>query len=222
MRLIFIESDNFVNIISYKYAKRKSKRLDYFIRENDKQNVNTNNIFEKELPIKEDIIRSEEYSLFPTPYPEPSFQYDAISQMQIIGNSQQDKRSIFRNSNMYITQSNFDIASSCRKIINLIESNTAWDIIQPKKQIKLIKENIIQLQINSSETPIQKLKDSLDQFDISKIKTTSELEEIESKLETVLNQIRIRLGNESKDPVMEKMLEKYSLLLLDKLDKMGK
>ena len=142
--------------------------------------------------------------------------------MQIIGNSQQDKRSIFRNSNMYITQSNFDIASSCRKLTHLIESNTAWDIIQHKKQIKLIKENIIQFQINSGETPIQKLKDSLDKFDISKVNTTSELEEIESKLENVLNQIRVRLGNESKDPVMEKMLEKYSLLLLDKLDKMGK
>ena len=214
-----------INIDNFDKEHDNENKRQNDVKDFNKQNVNMNinNVYEKELPIKEDIIRSEEYSLYPTPYQEPSsFQFDAISQMQIIGNSQQDKRSIFRNSNMYITQSNFDIASSCRKLTHLIESNTAWDIIQHKKQIKLIKENIIQFQINSGETPIQKLKDSLDKFDISKVNTTSELEEIESKLENVLNQIRVRLGNESKDPVMEKMLEKYSLLLLDKLDKMGK
>ena len=46
-----------------------------------------------------------------------------------------------------------------------------------------------------------------------------ELNELEKKVENLLDEIRVKTGNNSKDPTMEKLLEKYSVLLVDRINK---
>jgi hypothetical protein len=42
---------------------------------------------------------------------------------------------------------------------------------------------------------------------------------LENNLQNLLDKVRVRLGNQSNDPTMERLLEKYSVLLLDRIEK---
>ena len=46
----------------------------------------------------------------------------------------------------------------------------------------------------------------------------SELEDLEKNLEELLDKVRFKLGNQSNDVRMEKILEKYSVMLIDRLE----
>lgn len=85
----------------------------------------------------------------------------------------------------------------------------------------LSKENdfIITSNINHKDKLMENIKNV--DADVDDLKS-EDLKEMENKLELLLNKIRIKLGNESEDPNLEKILEKYSMLLLDKIEKLNK
>ena len=45
------------------------------------------------------------------------------------------------------------------------------------------------------------------------------MKEIEKEVENLLSKIRIKIGKDEKDNVMEKMIDKYSKLIIDKINK---
>ena len=89
-------------------------------------------------------------------------------------------------------------------------------MLKKKEPIKKkVKEN--KFSFNHNIDIKDKLNDDLNKIDVYKL-NNSDLKILENNLEKVLDKVRIRLGNQSLDPTMEKLLEKYSLLLLDRLD----
>ena len=59
-------------------------------------------------------------------------------------------------------------------------------------------------------------------IDINSIESIDDLKSMETQLESLLDKIRLKTGNKVKDPTMEKILEKYSVLLFDRIDKLSK
>ena len=140
---------------------------------------------------------------------------------KIIVNSQsQIQQSFVRN--MTITQSNFDInsISSSRKIppnkFTIIKNN--FNIIKKKKEaIKKI-DKVYKFSYISNLDAKDQLNNKLNNIDVYKL-NKSELTNLENNLQNLLDKVRVRLGNESNDPTMERLLEKYSVLLLDRIEK---
>ena len=195
---------------------RKEEREQVLDNNNKFSNLNMNNQEENELKeqIKEDIEN----------IPENITNVDASKKSfdnKIIVNSQsQIQQSFVRN--MTITQSNFDInsVSSSRKIppnkFTIINNN--FKIIKNKKEPikKIDKVNKFSYIVNVDVK--DQLNNNLNNIDVYKL-NKSELTNLENNLENLLDKVRVRLGNESNDPTMERLLEKYSVLLLDRIEK---
>ncbi len=195
---------------------RKEEREQVLDNNNKFSNLNMNNQEENELKeqIKEDIEN----------IPENITNVDASKKSfdnKIIVNSQsQIQQSFVRN--MTITQSNFDInsVSSSRKIppnkFTIINNN--FKIIKNKKEPikKIDKVNKFSYIVNVDVK--DQLNNNLNNVDVYKL-NKSELTNLENNLENLLDKVRVRLGNESNDPTMERLLEKYSVLLLDRIEK---
>ena len=141
---------------------------------------------------------------------------------KIIENSQSRvSQSFIRN--IMITQSNFDIncVSQSKKFQNLrTVSKNNFSLI-PKKKIDRVKrlEKAASFSFNHNISIKDKLIDSVKKVDIDDFEEQNELEELEKDLESLLDKVRVKLGNQSKDPTMEKLLEKYSVLLIDRINK---
>ena len=69
---------------------------------------------------------------------------------------------------------------------------------------KICDKNLIQKYIND--------------IDINSFNGKDELKNMERKLETLLNNIRIKLGYQSENAQLENILEKYSMMLLNKIE----
>ena len=67
--------------------------------------------------------------------------------------------------------------------------------------------------------PKDKLINSIDNNLINDINDEKDLKEIETCVEKLLGEIRLKLGKEEKDAFMEKMVDKYSKLIMDKINK---
>ena len=206
--------------LSDKLNERKEER-EVKINENKYSNINLNeenNGFNNNNEnINEEIENNNNYIQEKIPTSEASKQ---SFNNKIINNSQsQVNQSFIRN--MQITQSNFDInsiissknlSSQQYKVIN-----NNFNFVKKKKDPikKIVKEN--KFSFNHNIDIKDKLNDDLNKIDVYKL-NNSDLKILENNLEKVLDKVRIRLGNQSLDPTMEKLLEKYSLLLLDRLD----
>ena len=73
--------------------------------------------------------------------------------------------------------------------------------------------------INNYMEPKDKLINSINNNIVNNINNNEDLKELEKHVERLLSEVRCKLGNEDNDPVMEKMLEKYSKLIIDKINK---
>ena len=146
------------------------------------------------------------------------------------------KGQIIENSRSHISQKNqfLTITQTTLGIKSLIKNKNNFELLIPsdQKQISyfrnvesrpmmLSKENdfIITSNINHKDKLMENIKNV--DADVDDLKS-EDLKEMENKLELLLNKIRIKLGNESEDPNLEKILEKYSMLLLDKIEKLNK
>jgi hypothetical protein len=91
-----------------------------------------------------------------------------------------------------------------------------------KKNMIYSKENnfVIKNDINNNEK--DKLINDLQNINIDLINNKDHLKHLENNLESLLNNIRIRLGYQSENVNLENILEKYSILLIDKIDKLNK
>ena len=91
-----------------------------------------------------------------------------------------------------------------------------------KKNMIYSKENnfVIKNDINNNEK--DKLINDLQNINIDLINNKDHLKHLENNLESLLNNIRIRLGYQSENVNLENILEKYSILLMDKIDKINK
>jgi hypothetical protein len=206
--------------LSDKLNERKEER-EVKINENKYSNINLNeenNGFNNNNEnINEEIENNNNYIQEKIPTSEASKQ---SFNNKIINNSQsQVNQSFIRN--MQITQSNFDI-NSIISSKNLSSkqykvTNNNFNFVKKKKEPikKIVKEN--KFSFNHNIDIKDKLNDDLNKIDVYKL-NNSDLKILENNLEKVLDKVRIRLGNQSLDPTMEKLLEKYSLLLLDRLD----
>jgi hypothetical protein len=129
----------------------------------------------------------------------------------------------------YEFNSNYEINSQINKdnekekIIEFLISthNFRIDATKKKKANNII-EKIENFDINQKEIKIKdKLIEDIEKINLNELKNY-ELNELEKKVENLLDEIRIKTGNISKDPTMEKLLEKYSVLLLDRINKKNK
>jgi hypothetical protein len=164
-----------------------------------------NNNLESKEEIKENIPTSDSFT-------KKNFNEKIISKVS---------QSFIRN--MIITQSNFDI--NCvlqnKKFKNLIKVHKNHFNFIPRKKIDRIKrlEKTASFSFNHNISTKEKLIDSMKKINIDDINKKSELEDLEKNLEELLDKVRFKLGNQSNDPMMEKLLEKYSVMLIDRIEK---
>ena len=90
-----------------------------------------------------------------------------------------------------------------------------------KKNKMILKQNDFIIQ-NISKTDKEKLKNELQSIKIDDIKDKNILKKLENKLELLMNKIREKLGYQSEKQNLENILEKYSALLLNKIEKLNK
>jgi hypothetical protein len=88
-----------------------------------------------------------------------------------------------------------------------------------KKYSNLLKNNSDTLEINNHFDPKDKLIKSIDNNVIDSIVNNEDLKELEMHVEKLLTKVRCKLGNDENDPIMGKMIDKYSKLIIDSLNK---
>jgi hypothetical protein len=137
--------------------------------------------------------------------------------------------------NIDATQTNCEFNSNYELVSQVNKENEKEKVIEflitthnfridatKKKKVNNIYENVENFNINKKEIKIKdKLIEDMEKINLNELKNY-ELNELEKKVENLLDEIRIKTGNNSKDPTMEKLLEKYSVLLLDRINKKNK
>ena len=92
--------------------------------------------------------------------------------------------------------------------------------IYSKKIEKVLSVDYIDnMELLNKIEPKDKLINSIDNNLINDINDEKDLKEIETCVEKLLGEIRLKLGKEEKDAFMEKMVDKYSKLIMDKINK---
>ena len=146
-------------------------------------------------------------------------------QEKIINNSQTHLSETHLN-NLIITQTSYAIESN--NLLNKLyktpfiistENNMCYNMNNSKNKY----ENLLIVHDNEFDinnlNPKDKLINSRDNNIIDNINNKEDLKELENHVEQLLNEIRCKLGNEDNDPIMNKMIEKYSKLIMDKINK---
>ena len=204
-------NNNENNKIKQEKNERKEEREIILNNQSEKfTNLNINTEINENEDIKENIESTE------------SISSKKKFNEKIIENSQSKVSQSFVR-NIMITQSNFDIncVSQSKKFKNLIQVTKNNFSLIPKRKIDRVKrlEKAASFSFNHNISIKDKLIDSVKKVDIENFDDQYELEELEKGLESLLDKVRIKLGNQSKDPTMEKLLEKYSVLLIDRINK---
>lgn len=89
-----------------------------------------------------------------------------------------------------------------------------------KKQYKhLLIDNLDYLEVNDQMEPKERLIKSIDNNVVDSIINNEDLKELEMHVEKLLSKVRCKLGNDENDPIMEKMIDKYSKLIIDSMNK---
>ena len=91
-------------------------------------------------------------------------------------------------------------------------------IEQEEKEKILSMNNVNNIEIINKKDPKEKLIKSIDDNLINKINDENDLKEIEKSVENLLSIIRCKIGKEEKDEFMDKMVDKYSKLILEKIN----
>ena len=99
------------------------------------------------------------------------------------------------------------------------ENDIYFGANEKNKQIILTINNINNIEVINRIEPKDKLIKVIDDNFINKINDENDLKEIEKSVEQLLGDIRCKIGKEEKDIFMEKMVDKYSQLILEKINK---
>lgn len=148
-------------------------------------------------------------------------------QENIIDNSQTQLSETHIN-NLKITQTgNYGIKSfnlhTIKKRYNICKENDIYLEPNEKNKEKILSiNNINNLEIINRIEPKDKLIKSIDDNIINNINDENDLKEIEKNVEKLLSDIRCKIGKEEKDAFMEKMVDKYSQLILEKINNNNK
>ena len=144
---------------------------------------------------------------------------------KIINNSQTELSDTHLN-NLIITQTSYAVKSNNYikpkkhfKICNVNNISFKMNNNSNDKYLNLSKMNEDKIEINNYKDPKDKLINSIDNNVLDNINNNEDLKELEMHVEKLLSKIRCKLGNEENDPIMEKMIDKYSKLIIDTINK---
>ena len=132
--------------------------------------------------------------------------------------------------NLIITQTSLGINSLNVKINNQLNKNKIILEICPqeimikilgnkKKIFYKVDKKVNDVKVLSDMDYKDKIIKDLNTLNLDNIYNKTDLEEIENNLDSLLDDIRIKLGNKEEDIATQKMLEKYSVLLMNKINK---
>ncbi len=128
--------------------------------------------------------------------------------------------------NLVITQSSYTVESNLetnklvKKPLIISKANNVcykMNTNQKKYEENLFETHNEEFGLNNLN-PEEKLINSIDNNIIDNIENKEDLKEIENCVEKLLGEVRCKIGNEENDPVMNKMIEKYSKLILEKIN----
>ena len=111
---------------------------------------------------------------------------------------------------LFPNKNNFEVIIPCQEE-NLILEKSNEEVLEISKQ------NDIEI-IENEMSYKNKLIKNINEIDINSFVGKDELKIMEKKLEILLNNIRIKLGDNSEKTEIENILEKYSIMLLDKIE----
>ena len=111
---------------------------------------------------------------------------------------------------LFPNKNNFEVIIPCQEE-NLILEKSNEEVLEISKQ------NDIEI-IENEMSYKNKLIKNINEIDINTFVGKDELKNMEKKLEILLNNIRIKLGDNSEKTEIENILEKYSIMLLDKIE----
>ena len=188
----------------------------------EKKNENENNIHEQQsesnININEEIEKknfekNDEY----TNSIQSSFKGKIFDDSQVSNSNISQK---YQNLNLTETSSGFNYLfpnkNNFEVIIPCQEENLILE--KSKEEIREIsKQNDIEI-IGDKMSYKSKIKKYIREIDINAFEGKDELKNIEKKLEILLNNIKIKLGDNNEKSEIENILEKYSILLLDKIE----
>ena len=144
---------------------------------------------------------------------------------KIINNSQTELSETHLN-NLIITQTSYAVKSNNfgkpKKYMTICHENDIcykMNNNSRKKYNNLLKNNSDALEINNHLDPKDKLIKSIDNNVIDSIVNNEDLKELEMHVEKLLTKVRCKLGNDENDPIMGKMIDKYSKLIIDYMNK---
>ena len=111
---------------------------------------------------------------------------------------------------LFPNKNNFEVIIPCQEE-NLILEKSNEEVLEISKQ------NDIEI-IENEMSYKNKLIKNINEIDVNTFVGKDELKNMEKKLEILLNNIRIKLGNNTEKTEIENILEKYSIMLLDKIE----
>ena len=218
-------TDNYITKLSLQFNKKKENENDI----NDKNEMKEE--FNKKLSninINEEYSNNEINNINNTNKDEIKEEIEetpSTYQANIIDNSEKELSESHIN-NLKITQTgNYDIKSfnfrTIKKGYSITKENDIY--FEPRKEEKILSiNNINNIELINRIEPKDKLIKSIDDNFINNITDENDLKEIETNVEKLLSDIRYKIGKEEKDPFMEKMVDKYSQLILEKINNNNK
>ena len=218
-------TDNYITKLSLQFNKKKENENDI----NDKNEMKEE--FNKKLSninINEEYSNNEINNINNTNKDEIKEEIEetpSTYQANIIDNSEKQLSESHIN-NLKITQTgNYDIKSfnfrTIKKGYSITKENDIY--FEPRKEEKILSiNNINNIELINRIEPKDKLIKSIDDNIINNITDENDLKEIETNVEKLLSDIRYKIGKEEKDPFMEKMVDKYSQLILEKINNNNK
>ena len=144
----------------------------------------------------------------------------SIYQPKIIDNSQTQLSETHINNLKIIQTSNYDVKSfnihTIKKTFDICKENDIY--FKQTKKYNILDINNNNIEIINNKDPKEKLIKSIDDNYINKIEDQNDLKEIETNVEKLLSEIRLKIGKEEKDILLEKMVDKYSKLIINKIN----
>ena len=151
-----------------------------------------------------------------------------FSQNNIIENSQKQAKECA--DSCTVTQTYLEINSQCCEINSCYKKEKGFEKCvkcgeskftltpSPKNKITFLVKQQQHLSLLKKDKSIkEKIHDIFSDFNKEKNVSKENLEEIEGELEAFLDAVRTKLGTNYPDPTMGKVLEKYSVLLMEKI-----
>ena len=103
-----------------------------------------------------------------------------------------------------------------KKTFDICKENDIY--FKQTKKYNILDINNNNIEIINNKDPKEKLIKSIEDNYINKIEDQNDLKEIETNVEKLLSEIRLKIGKEEKDILLEKMVDKYSKLIINKIN----